>query len=255
MVQPTPKEELIWLPNALVTGTESGEMPPLKKLRLAGDIWALRLLVDLYHAHHLDSDSGVRSELLRENYKRLEAGEQGPYAVWGFKSINRTVTWEGSLISHAQRPRDEDESHPMWHSISALGKMGLMSFVPHLYPNSSFQEPLHSLGETSLGAEPEEENLRTAACGAATAMLQPKQIDSAYCAGGYELLVPVLSWMEDVQVRGVARLRYRPHTSATARWHRDLVEKAPGWVRSYNDLRARALAARPAQMEWKAWNA
>ena len=39
--------ELIWLPNTLVTGTGLGEASPLKRLRSRGDIWALRLLIDL----------------------------------------------------------------------------------------------------------------------------------------------------------------------------------------------------------------
>jgi len=42
--------ELIWLPNTLVTGTTQGEASPVKRLRSRGDIWALRLLIDLYQA-------------------------------------------------------------------------------------------------------------------------------------------------------------------------------------------------------------
>jgi hypothetical protein len=253
-IEPTPKTELIWLPNSLVTGTSSGEMPPLKKLRLAGNIWSLRLLVDLYHVHHLESDSGVRSDFLRDNYSRLKVGQQGSSTVWGFTLVDRQGRWEGPLKSHEHRPLDEDGEHPVWRSVEALEKMGLISFIPHFYPNSRFEEPLHSLGEAVKGAEPEEEELRNAARAAAEALVQPGQIDWAYCEGGYDLLVPAHSWMEDVQVRGVVRLKYRPHTNATARWYQALREAAFVGVSRYNELRARALAARPAQTEWRAWN-
>ncbi len=43
----------IWLPNTLVTGSGSGEEAPVKRLRSAGDLWTLRLLIELYHAHNL----------------------------------------------------------------------------------------------------------------------------------------------------------------------------------------------------------
>jgi hypothetical protein len=251
-----PKTELIWLPNSLVTGTDSGEMPPLTKLRLSGDIWALRLLIDLYYAHHLESDSGVLTKYLREDYERLRVGEQGPYTLWGFRSAGKGGCWDGPLADHKARRFEEGEDHPAWSSVLLLEEMGLMSFMPHLYPNADpRQEPLHSLGELLAGAEPEEEELRVAANAAAVAMLQLGQIDSAYLAGGYDLLLPALSWMKDVQVRGVVRLRYRPHTSATAKWLKALTKGAPGWVARYQDLRARALAARPAQIHWRAWNA
>jgi hypothetical protein len=52
---------LIWLPNTLVTGTEKGEDSPVCRLRRAGDIWTLRLLIDLYHVHNLRDDGGNRS--------------------------------------------------------------------------------------------------------------------------------------------------------------------------------------------------
>jgi hypothetical protein len=56
----TPAGDLIWLPNALVKGAPTFDGPaPVTQLRMSGDLWTLRLLIDLYHAHHLASDYGA----------------------------------------------------------------------------------------------------------------------------------------------------------------------------------------------------
>src|SRR5689334_5970892 len=52
LAAPNSKPELIWLPNAIVQGTNSGESSPLRELRRANDIWALRLFVDLYQSQN-----------------------------------------------------------------------------------------------------------------------------------------------------------------------------------------------------------
>jgi hypothetical protein len=43
-------DNIIWLSNAIVTGTSSGEESPVRRLRSAGCVWTLRLFVDLYSA-------------------------------------------------------------------------------------------------------------------------------------------------------------------------------------------------------------
>ena len=63
-------DDLIWLPNAIVTGTRSGEPSPSQRLRSSGDVWALRLFVDLYHAQNLRDDGGINPQVIWENYKR-----------------------------------------------------------------------------------------------------------------------------------------------------------------------------------------
>jgi hypothetical protein len=88
-LDPPPVEsaaELIWLPNTLVTGTVQGETSPVKRLRSRGDIWALRLLIDLYQAHNLSADGGISREVLRHEYERKKYGQRGRHVVWGFTS-------------------------------------------------------------------------------------------------------------------------------------------------------------------------
>jgi hypothetical protein len=133
--------------------------------------------------------------------------------------------------------------------------MGLLAFVPHLFANSEPDtEPLHSLGLLwrNDGGEPQEKLIGYAAIAAGKAMLQPGQVDQAEDDDFY-LLIPVPHYFEDVQVIGLLRLRFRPHTAATARWYGELASTAPKWVQRYKSLEENGgIAASPGR-EWEAW--
>ncbi|HEY5055876.1 MAG TPA: hypothetical protein VII58_06930, partial [Acidobacteriaceae bacterium] len=75
--------ELIWFPNSLVTGVD-GKPSPVRRLRAAGDLWALRLLVDLYSAQNLSMDSGISRAALRADYTRKEYVRRARHVVWSF---------------------------------------------------------------------------------------------------------------------------------------------------------------------------
>ena len=87
------KESLIWLPNALITGTVKAEESPVRRLRRSGDVWTLRLLVDLYASQNLRDDGGISPLVLRSNYDRKRIGEQGIFTVWAFRPRDETFTW------------------------------------------------------------------------------------------------------------------------------------------------------------------
>src|ERR1035437_7713225 len=106
-----PSGEYIWLPNTLVTGTDRGEESPVRRLRSAGDIWTLRLLVDLYHAQNLRDDVGISPRILREKYERKLVGEQGIFKLWAFKRSNRELYWTGPFVAHQSRRAVEGEDH------------------------------------------------------------------------------------------------------------------------------------------------
>jgi hypothetical protein len=77
-------ENLIWIPNSLVMGTVQGEASPVKRLRSSGDLWALRLLIDLYHSQNLSADGGISRLVLRRDYVRKRYGQRGRHVIWGF---------------------------------------------------------------------------------------------------------------------------------------------------------------------------
>jgi len=234
----------IWLPNTLVTGSSEGEQPPVWRLRSAGDIWALRLLVDLYYAHNLRDDGGISPGVIRQTFERTMVGEHGIFNVWGFKAGGPTLWWKLPFEAHRERPKEADKDHPIWATIQHLQREGLLSFVPHLWDNDSDEaEIIHGYGIGNAGEQLEFE-MASAAHRAALAMIPDFKAEKA-TRGGYYYFAPVLNTRPNVQMIGVARLRYRPHTSRTGDWYGELLKNGPVWVdryREYTENAARKIA-------------
>jgi hypothetical protein len=151
-VDATNSENLIWLPNTLITGTEAGEDPPVRRLRSAGDLWTLRLLIDLFHAQNLRDDGGISIRLLPQKYERVLVGEQGIFNVWAFKPGRSDAWFSGCFEAHKDRPRDAAGNHPIWKSIHHLRREGLLSYVAHLWENDTDSaEIIYSYGIDGVG--------------------------------------------------------------------------------------------------------
>jgi hypothetical protein len=225
-------ENLVWLPNTIVTGTKSGEKSPVRRLRGAGNLWAFRLFVDLYHAHNLRDRGGISSQVIWEKFDRSEpVGQQGPYTVWGFKEKQLSAYWTGPLAAHQHRSGKPVGEHPIWGDIRQLQHMGLVDFIPHIFENSSEQaEIIHPYGTGESGEDPVETEIGSAADAAARAMCLPSKLEIAV-DDGYQHFCPALrANFPDVQMRGVLRLRYRPHTRRTAAWFADLQQSSGDYV-------------------------
>jgi hypothetical protein len=119
-------EDLIWLPNALVSGTPNGEDSPLKRVRRSGNIWTLRLLVELYHAHSLRDDYGIERSVTYQKFERRKVGERSCYTIWGFESGNRFFMHDRRFAAHWSRPTREEKDHPVWDDLTCLTKQGLL---------------------------------------------------------------------------------------------------------------------------------
>jgi hypothetical protein len=222
----------IWLPNTLVTGTANGEDSPIRRLRAAGDMWALRLLVDLYYAHNLRDDGGISPHLIRAEFDRIALGEHGIFNVWGFRSKGYSLWFSGPLEAHRARPKINSDL-AVWSTFLQLQREGLLSVVPHLWENDSLDaEVIHAIGSRESG-EPLERELASEASRAAMAMI-PHSKAAAAMRGGY-FLVPVVNTLPNVQMIGVARLRYRPHTKRTSAWQRELAVNGRAWVERYRE--------------------
>ncbi len=239
---------IIWLPNSIVMGTGKGETAPVHRLRSAGDILAMRLFVEMYHAQNLRDDGGISPRIIRANYERSYVGEQGAYAVWGFKFAQQQIFWKGPLGAHEASPNVAGQ-HPVWISIGLLEKMGLLSFIPHIFENDSpAAEIHHPYGVGTQGEEPIETEIGEAADAVARAMCPEWIIENAENEG-FEHFCPASRTMPNIQMIGVARLRYRPHTSRTAAWYAQLHEFGSAWIEKYQHLplKARSSAAAKAQ--------
>jgi hypothetical protein len=229
---PETQPDLIWLPNELVTGALD-EIPPLELVRQTQDPMTLRLLVDLYHAHNLREDGGVARRLLRQEYERHDVGHQGPLAVWGFRPKHLSGRWEGPIAPHQDKDNDGKD---LWRRVGHLQGLGLLDFVPHLIESvDECGEIIHPL---SVGrSDTIEDRLGRAAHEAGRALVTEGQYEWAINKGIHHL-VPVPRHIGNVQMIGIARLRYRPHTRMTAAWWADLNANAEKHLARYAAIAA-----------------
>jgi hypothetical protein len=227
-------DEMVWLPNTVVMGTPGGkEVPPVHRLRSAGDPWTLRLFVDLYHAQNLRDDGGISKSVYFQEYERERVGEEGPYLVFAFRPGKPHIRFTGPAAPHEKRGPRKD--HPIWDSWRRLQNMGLVTIVPYLFENSTSEaEPIHPYGTGAKGHEEFENAIGAAARLAAEAMVPEWQLNNEDLSD--LLWCPVPKTLPDVRMVGIARLLYRPHTSRTAAWYSRLGESAEIAVAGYQKM-------------------
>lgn len=232
-----PLDELIWLPNSIAMGTPNGEPSPVYRLRSASDVWALRLFVELYQSQNLRDDGGISPRVIKASYERKQIGESGIYLVWAFKPGNWQLDWPGPFAAHKNRTHAKgDKDHPAWDSVRLLKHMGLLTFVPHLVESDSAQaEVVHPLGVGGNGEDPIETELGEVARDAAQRLCTEWAIQR-YEDEGFNNFCPILRTLPNVQLVGIARLRYRPQTRRTSAWYANLHHSAEIAIAHYRNL-------------------
>lgn len=220
--------EWIWLPNELVTGAV-GETPPVEMVRQTQDVLTLRLLVDLYRAHDLREGGGVARSVTWQTYERVQVGQRAQFIVWGFRYEKGWVRCTGVAECHyrteltkQEKAAGENVATLFFRRLEALVDVKLVEWIPHLFEGDMPEaEIIHPYG---LGASNSlEDRISLVAHVAAQAMLTAGQREWAAEKGLW--LAPVPRHIANVQMIGVARLRYRPRTSKTAAWWADLNAK------------------------------
>ncbi|HWQ52098.1 MAG TPA: hypothetical protein VN442_00335 [Bryobacteraceae bacterium] len=228
--KPSIERDPIWLPGSLVTGAKGPEDAPVRRLRAAGDLWNLRMLIDLYHDHHLGDYGGLNPLVLRQSYERELVGERGIYRVWAFRPGSYSGVFEGPLGPHRHRPKETGRDHPVWDSVHALQAQGLLSFIPHLFEG----DPVNSQAELihPCAGEPTEAELGLAAHRAGLALLPAFKREN--CEACW--LAPVEKTIPNIQMVGIARLRHRPHTRKTSAWYAELNSTCEHWIEHYSSI-------------------
>jgi hypothetical protein len=215
------KPELVWLPNAIVRGSD---VPPLKLLWHMQDVNALRYFVDLYASNHLPTDGGISRGVLRLPFERHEVGRAGELVVWGFR--------QGAL-----RAVGRPDQAKFFETFSGLGFLGQ---VPHLFlsddPDASIIHPYGTEQTHSF-----EDMIGIAAHHAGLALISEER--RQFVQAEKLWLAPVPPDIPRVAMVGIARLRYQPETQTTVDWQRHLVENAPGFIAKYE--RVSGSASRP----------
>jgi hypothetical protein len=212
----------VWLPNALIDGV-AGEVPPVELIRQTRNQSALRLLIELYAVQFLPSFGGVRRDLLRVEFDRAKVGERGPFVVWGFRPKHTTADrglyslfLTGHIVTRDDGTRsDTGMELSFWPAIHTLVDLGLVDRVGMLLDGDDDEsEIIHPYA--IRGGEPAEHELAAAAQMAARAMLTEGQLNWSVEQDYH--LVPVRKHIAKATVVEVFRLKYRPHTTATAAW-------------------------------------
>jgi hypothetical protein len=212
-----------WLPNVLIDGA-ANEVPPVELIRQTRSLPALRLLVELYAVQFLPNYGGVPRELLKVVFDRAKVGEQGPFIVWGFGLKHTTADrglarpfFTGQITTREDGTRlDAGWDAAFWPAIHTLTNLGLVEQVGMLLDGDDNEaEIIHPCAVR--GGEPAERELAAAADMVARVMVTDGQLSWAE-QNDYHLLVPVRKHIAKVTMVEVFRLKYRPHTNATAAW-------------------------------------
>jgi hypothetical protein len=115
-----------------------------------------------------------------------------------------------------------------------LTDLGLLEWVPHLVESAEESgEIIHPL--RMGGSESAEDRLGRAAYEAGRALATEKQYKWAINNGIHQL-VPVPRHVANVQMIGIARLRYRPRTKMTSAWWADLNSNAEKHLARYAEI-------------------
>ena len=242
--QPKTEADWIWLPNELVTGALE-EVPPLELVRQTQDPMTLKLFIEMYHAQNLREDGGVSRRFMWTSHDRVKVGEHAQFIVWGFYDGSEWVNWENSLTSPHRREKltkeeitaGKNAAVDFFRRTAQLTDLGLIESVPHLVESADQSgEIIHPLRMGLIDSI--EDRLGRAAHEAGRALLTEGQCGWTV-KNGIQQLVPVPRHIANVQMIGIARLRYRPRTKMTSAWWADLNANAQKHLARYAEIAAR----------------
>lgn len=251
---PPPAERtMVWLPNELVKGI--GGTPPIERVRQTSDPLVLQMLVDLYSMQSLRSDGGIDREVLYESYKSECLGSIHEFNVWMFTIENRYCNSASFPWYRAEKGRN------IWNYIKPLEQVKLIQWCFQLFdaPDGGLMHALgpHSIDDIKPGdAFGIEQEIGTAAKRAGQALAR-----ELYALGrlsrvvsDHELytswIIPIARHITKPTVLGIARLRYRPKISDTAKWYGQLVGTQDAWIQGYDGIYQRTLSPSEKASSW-----
>lgn len=242
-VEKLSNDTTIWLPNDVVTSTKSGEVSPVERIRQTGDVMLLRLFVDLYKQQNLVEDGGINQKTYRTEYRRESMGCYGQHQLYWFDYKTTSIVWNEATKPHMRVELSDDEKAQgcnkgvdAFKRFGLLETFGLIQCVPHLFESSSDEaEIIHSLGNS----DQLESDIRNAAKTAALSMYA-KITGQDTVVEDYEfddsIIVPVPIHLENAQVIGIWRLRYRPHTAMTSAWWSAYKKDGNRYLKQYQNM-------------------
>lgn len=209
--KPTDEKSLLWLPNALIDGA-GNEIPPITKLREAGNLTLLQKFVQLYGLQDLDSDGGLPRSIARTHFKQREViCPIGPFVLYGFSVPHETATAAAKgIFAEVYGQEDDDNNAGAWIVLSPLVKMGLLEKVYYMAESTDHEaELIYPIDQH--GTQEAMSDL----------LLWLEETGGKGYAAEAECHVVqgiALEHIKNAAVVGLLRLRYRPWTGKTSRW-------------------------------------
>jgi len=207
------KPDWIWLPNSIVVRAKQ-EVPPLERLRQRHDVDALRLFVELYHAQSLADDGGLHHRLVRQEFGRRKLAAAGHLIFYSFEPGSVVGPYQWPFARLSPEIVDAEPKNRIWDVWSSIRELGLLERVEHLVESPTEDgEIIHPCPEET-GTDTE-----TALGRAAFDFTYERGNEIIKGRMGNERILAVSDNFPNVQMVGIYRLRYRPHTRATAAWN------------------------------------
>lgn len=210
----------IWLPNALVMGAR-GEPSPVERVRRLQDVRVLDHLISLYDIQNLAENGGIWWRYIRRAYERARITERGIWNIWGF-DCQKDEVWPNTPViavferDFAGRLERKEIFAKFWASWHALVRLGLIECVPHLVEADNNEAVIvYPCPTASDHGTQAEHTLGELAQSRAIRLLGDTMANHT---DAHEVILPVPDNFPAVQLVGVFRLRYRPHTAKTAAW-------------------------------------
>jgi hypothetical protein len=209
--KPSDEDSLLWLPNALIDGA-GNEIPPITKLREAGNLILLQKFVQLYGLQDLDSDGGLPRSIARTHFKQREViCPIGPFVLYGFSVPHETATATAKGIFAEVYGQEDDENNAgAWIVLSPLLKMGLLEKVYYMAEST---DP-----EAELIYPIDQHGTQEAMLDLLLWLEETGGKGYAVEAECHTVQGIALEHIKNAAVIGLLRLRYRPWTGKTSRW-------------------------------------
>jgi hypothetical protein len=227
LAKPDDMEDLIWLPNEIVTGA-ANETPPVARIRQTQEIEVLQLFVDLYGEQELAGDGGLPRRLIYQHFEREKIMDMGQFTVYGFNRPDKGTRWCRNAGPLARFSKRKEGKGTAWERLEVVERLGLLEWVHYLAESTDDDaELIHALSG--------DEHALTVA-EAASELVSALPGGFSYEAQNYDYVLPVIRHMEKAAVVGLSRLRYRPKTSRTATWYGQHVESCRKFAALYSNL-------------------
>ena len=215
------KPDWVWLPKTFVMRA-SNEQPPLDRIRCHQDIRILRLAVNLYATHELADHGGIHWRVVQQRYKRTKITERGFLNLWGFHA-DTDVAWKhNSVVRPFLSPSKTNEGEwdgweDFWNAFRALIRAGLLECVLHLIEADNREAEIicPCPGNDDDGGTNKEKDI-----GGVLRYLANDGLGEGleHHWDKYDEIFAVPDRYPEVQLVGIYRLRYRPHTARTSAW-------------------------------------